>query len=242
MDTITIIKDIVATLSFTIIVDNIVDNSDGTFTINVKEEADCSKHTYHLTGTNQLITLDSKKYKIKSVVPDVSILIKEVTTGAGAPSITTFPVAAPFFRHGTLIEVDSEIGKVKNSNDKFPMIYVLERFTEDFTNAVDNDNLIDRTATVQMFALDISKLKDWLIEDRYNNVIRPMQNLVSELITAFNSSKLIGKFDSFGVTTVPFFGIFNADKGVTEQLFSDICSGAELNIALPIEVDLTCNC
>jgi len=241
MDTVDIIKDIVATLSFTILVDNVVDNLDGTYTVNVKKDADTTKHTYHLTATKQTVTLDGKKYKVIEIVPDVSILIREVTTGAGAPTITTFPVPAPFFHHGTLIEVNAEIGKVRHSKDKFPMVYLLETFSEDFTNAEDNDNVIDRTATVRLFCLDISKNKDFTIDNRLNFVIRPMQNLAKEIIDAFNKSKLIGKFDSFGITTVPFFGIIETNKGVTEQFFDDICSGADLTISLPIEVDLTCN-
>jgi len=241
MDTVDIIKDIVAALSFTILVDNIVDNSDGTYTVNVKKDADTIKRTYHLTATNQTVTLDSKDYKVIEIVPDVSILIKEKVAGA-APVITTFPVPAPFFHHGTLVEVNAEIGKVGHSKDKFPMVYLLEVFTEDFTNAKDNDSVIDRTATVRLFCLDISKNKDFTIDNRLNFVIRPMQNLAKEIIDAFNNSKLIGKFDSFGIATVPFFGIIDANKGVTEQFFDDICSGADLTISLPIEIDLTCNC
>lgn len=241
MTTIEIIESLSDGLSFTIPVDNIVDNSDGTYDINV----DCvegKKRTYHVSVSDCAITLDSKQYKVVSVDNDSMIVIKELSSGAGAPSITEFPVSAPHFFAGTTVEVNADIGKIRKETDKFPMLFMIKRFSESFNNIERIDSIIDRTASIKIFALQTAKSQDWDAAQLEKFIEQPMRNLLKELIDAFNLSEKIGTFESYTITSVPFFGIFNENAGETDTIFDEWCGGAELNINLPIERDLNCDC
>ena len=76
---------------------------------------------------------------------------------------------------------------------------------------------------------------DWLTENHYDYAVRPMKNLLNEMVQAFDLSNKVTEFLSFSVTNWVNFGIFEDNEGVTEQIFDDFMSGVELNIQLPIK-------
>ena len=223
-----ILSEIVASLSWDIPIINIVDNSDGTYDLEVCD-------THHQSNNNCRITLDGKKYRIVGVETNEKIVIKEVTSGSGPPNITTFPLAAPKFFHGTALDVGMEMVDIQNVKDKVPFVYMHERFTERYD--VDRTSSIDRIANLRLFLMDQATIqKGWKTDEHYDNVIDAMQNLHRDLEEAFRKSKFIGKLEAdYDGTSLVNFSIRITEEGADAQTLADQLSGFELRQQLPFE-------
>lgn len=232
MTTVDIVRAIVAGLSYEIPVNSIDDLGGGLYQINV-----CN--TYHQSAVKALIELDGKKYKITEVINNQSIKIQAQFTPASAPGITVFPLAAPKFFHGTAIDVNNEQVRVKDANQKLPMVYLYEEFRETYND--DPGNAIDRIADLTLYLMDQADYKNWITDDHYDNVVGAMKNLAIELINAFRNSVLIGKFDSTHTETIKVnFGVFTVN-GNEQQFLDSYMSGIEMRLSLPIEKQMACD-
>lgn len=232
MNTIDIIRNIVAAESYDIPILSITDNGDDTFTLEV-----CN--TRHQAAVLHEITLDGKPYKIVEVINNESIKILAIDLPAVEPVITVFPLAAPKFFHGTAIDVNTELVQVTDDNLKLPMVYLYEEFLESYND--DLENATDRTAALTLYLMEQANYGSWVVDEHYDNVINAMKNLASQLMTAFRNSKFISNLDgTHSETNKVNFGVFTVD-GNEEQFLDAKMSGVQLQIDLPIERCTTCD-
>ena len=224
VETVDVVKSLVSLLEFTYIIDNIIDNGDGTYTLE-------SCNTYHLHEF-LIITIDALEYTIQSTVYNESITI----TGNPLPTATSFDIPAPFYFHGTVIKTNLELINL-DQFDKMPMVYLLEVLEDDFLH---RDEIIDRNSDLRLFFLTSANFTEWKTGDHYKNAIEPMRSLAYNFIDAVDSSKIIDTFAIYSMINRANFGVYVTDKGNESRIFNDNMSGVELRIPLPIKKDLTC--
>jgi len=225
VETVDIVRSLVSELNKTINIDSIVDNLDGTYTV---ETCD----TYYLHECLK-ITIDAVTYTVKSVEKNVSFVIK----GDVLPTATSFELPAPFYFHGTVIQTNQELINF-DQFDKLPMAYLLEVLEDDFFN---RDEINDRESDIRLFFLTTANFADWKTGDHYKSAIEPMRSVAYNFINVLNNSKLINIFATYTLINRVNFGVYTTDKGNTKNIFNDNMSGVELRLTLPIRKVLNCN-
>ena len=100
-NTVDIIKRVVAAIDNTFKVSSIIDNSDGTYTL---ETCD----TLHLQENFPLV-IDGNDYLVNEVVADTSITI----AGSVLPTATSFEIYPPVYFHGTVIKAMEDMKEKK---------------------------------------------------------------------------------------------------------------------------------
>ena len=105
MLTVDFIESIVNQMTPTIEIESVVDNGDGTQTLTVCKTYWMRKH--------MVVTIDGSEYKISSFVKDESITIPD------SPAVTAseFTLQAPYYFHGTPMQVNNEWSIRKVDND-----------------------------------------------------------------------------------------------------------------------------
>ena len=226
--TVDIVRELVESLTFTFNIDSIVDNGDGTYTLN-----GCK--TYQLQAMpNCTIEIGGLPYTITNVEHNESITI----TGNPVPTVNSFTVPAPFYFHGTVIQTNLELSQIEFF-DRIPMVYLLEVLEDNYNN--NSEIPLDRESSLRLFFLTNADFTDWKTSDHYKNAVLPMRNLADGFIHALNGNKFIDNFDNYTLINRVNFGVYTTDKGYTQQIFNDNLSGVEMQVTLPILPEFRCD-
>ena len=231
IDTVDFIRQTAAAMTFTQEVTTLVDNADGTYDLEM-----CN--TWHQVPLCD-VTYDGKIYRVIDVEHNVKVVIQDINA-VGAPSQVDFVVAAPKFLHGTLLDVNNETFYQEQTEDIFPLIYLFEKYTEDYEHRV---TTLVKTSRLRMFqfAETPQEPTDWKIDDHYEKVILAMKSLTREMVRFFQKSKFIGIFDAHTEENWKDFGIIKGNSGEKELLFNAYCSGVELRIDIPFKRNNDCS-
>jgi len=229
-ETVDIVKSLVDSMSFTMTISSIIDNGDGTYTLN-------SCNTYYLQECFKVV-YEGVSWTITNVDKNVSITIKPVLGTPPIPTTLELNVYDPYYFHGTVIQTNLELEQISNSSLKTPMIYLLEVLEDTFFN---DDNRLEREADLRLFFLTQANFVDWKTQDTYNNAIAPMRSLCYSFIDTLNSSKIISNFAQYRVINHTKFGVYMTDKGYEKRIFDDNLAGVELRITLPVVRVNNCN-
>jgi hypothetical protein len=221
-----LLYSVIQLIDKSVTIKNVIDNHDGTYSID-------SCNTKWLT-LKSIFTYSGVDYTVMEIDPNVSMTIK----GSAAPLAGTFDISAPFFFHGTIIATGEELHNINSTFDKFPMIFLHEVTEETFDN--DEESSIDRTSDCSLYFMVDSNIQDWKTDLHYKYAIRPMRNLLFELIEVLNNNKGIGEFDNYRVADHARWGVYIIDKGHTKQIFKDNLSGTSLKINIPFLKNLIC--
>jgi hypothetical protein len=225
-ETVDIIEDLLGQIDLTINIDECIDNGDGTYTIKT-----CN--TRHLQECKD-IHIDGRKYRIVSLEKDASIKLK----GRRKPEVDSFQAYSPKYFHGKAIDTNAELSMVDDKDEITPLVYFTEIYTDRF---YPNDELVERETDIRMFFLTTANYEDWITNDHYDKVIKPMRDLAYNFIETLEKSKIIGKFASYyDLTNHAKFGIYLLRKGAEKRIFNDNYSGVEFRVRLPILKDMTC--
>ena len=136
-----IIETLINEMTFESAITAMVDNTDGTFTIDVCE-------TFHTQPVCSSIVIGVKSYKVTQVVNNTSITF----TASVAPVGTTFSIEGPKYLHGTRIAINNEIDKRSSANVKtFPLVFVWEIIREIFE--LSDMSIIERHSDLSIFFL-----------------------------------------------------------------------------------------
>ncbi len=233
IETVDIIRDLIANWVIPMKIKSVVDNGDGTYLINT-----CN--TYHLTSlsenetSNYNITIDGVGYDILEVITDVSILLK----GASIPTVGVKNVNNVFFKHGTVTQTNNELTLEQDAFKKTPMVYLKRTFKD----SVRRFSSIDRESSITLFFLTQANFDQWDTENFDKYAVKPMRRLVYEFIDMLTKNKNIGDFDSYEIEDAIKFATFATDSGYEKQLFNDTLSGCRLDINLPIRKTYRCTC
>jgi len=229
-----IIETLVNQLTFTGTINNMIDNVDGTFIIEVCE-------TFHVQPICSMIDIGGTDYKVTQVVNNTSI-----TFIAGvAPVGTTFSIEGPKYFHGTRIAINNELTQITQGSNKMPMVFVWEVIREIFN--LDDENRIERTSDLRIFFLGQRPPGVDKTDTLYADAVVPMWNLSHEFVKLLKNTKCtIGELDgNFTIINFAKFGVEGVN-GATDSFFNEELSGAELRIDLPILKDFTgrgaCDC
>lgn len=226
-ETVDIIEELLSEIDLTIKIDNVIDNNDGTYKLEVCD-------TGYLQECRD-ITIGNRTYNIQDVKHNEYLIIK----GKSAPEEMEFQPYPYHYFHGKAVETNAELDMIDDAELKTPLVYLVEILQDRF---YPNDELIERTVDIRMFFLTTANYDEWLTNEHYDKAIKPMRNLVYKFIETLDKSKIIGRFaEYYDLINHAKFGIFILRKGATNRIFDDNYSGVEFKMRLPILKDLTCS-
>lgn len=230
METVDIIYDVVNAINKKIIIDSIVDNLDGTYTISTENTKWCQE-TFK-------INIGGNDYKVLIVDKDKEIVV----SGATLPTGTSFDLYEPTYYHGTVINVNKEMKMGANAHNLYsrtPFIY-LKELLKDSYNSSYNDSPIEKESDLVILFLTQCKYQDWNTIDHYSKSIAPMRALVEGFLSSLRKNINVGKFQAYDIINHVNFGVYTTDKGNTKSIFNEHLSGCELNIKIPITRQKNC--
>lgn len=226
IETVDIIRDLVASLQLKVIVDSVTDNANETYTIKT-----CN--TRHIQS-GMSFSVSSVDYVVTSFVRDVSFTV----SGASTIVATSFLLPAPKFWHGSILETNKTLTGITDMNEKVPMVYLRRPYRDNFNR---DDSAIERDSDVTLYFLCEDNFQQYDIDDRDDECIYPMRSLLYSFVEMLKDNPQIGKIESFEVENKERFGVVNS-KGVEKALFDTPLSGCELSITIPIKKNYQCKC
>ncbi len=219
-DIINILKGVVSAMVITVKVNSVVDNGDGTFTIQ-------SCNTQYLRECS-IFSVAGNTYVVDSFVQDVQLVI------SGSPVLTTdFVIPPPLLIVGTPTAASQEMKQIEGDGlDQYPFIWVLETFIQPYNN--DGLSAIVSEPAMKLFFFDSSKDESWLNADHRTNVVLPMKSLIDQFNIQLDATKGIGDFNQFAILDRVEFGKYEQNKGYTSSILGGDLSGVEINITIPL--------
>lgn len=140
----------------------------------------------------------------------------------------------PFFFHGTPMQTNSHISKIRDSDLKYPMIYLYERLP--FSTFYRNSPILLEANPILFFLVD-SDWKNLTVDEIYSSSVDLMysymllfQNSLNSAISIFDRKNSKDEIELF--TT---FGVFTDKKGYTKRIFNDNTSGCSLKFSLKLK-------
>lgn len=226
VETVDIIRDLVANFREKIIIDSVTDNVNGTYTIETK----CTKHI--MTGLK--MTIDGFDYTVVSFIRDVSFTVE----GSQLITAQSFLLDAPKFWHGSILETNKTLTGIMNMEEKVPMVYLRRPYRDNFNN---EGAANDRDSDVTIYFLCEDNFNEYDIDRRDIECIYPMRSMLYSFVELLKNDFQIGEIETFEVENKEKFGVVNS-KGVEKALFDTPLSGCELSITIPVQRNYKCNC
>lgn len=222
-----ILDEVISAMEFPISIDSVVDNGDGTQTLS------CSDIYHAQKGFN--VTINGLSYKITDFdQSNETITVKPNFTGSATISSgISFYLYNPFFFHGTPIATGQDLGEYSDANNKTPMVWLWENYTEK-----NNDSLasISREVSVELYFLTQADFEKWNTADSYSLAIRPMRRLMERFIEEVRLRDDLFSADDLTYDSENYakFGVFIRTKGATSNLFQDKLSGCSCILTLKL--------
>ena len=226
IETVDIIRDLVATLQLSVNVGSVTANVNGTYTVTTT----CTRHLQ----TGMSLSVSGVDYVVVSFVRDVSFTV----SGASTISVSSFLLPAPKFWHGSILETNKTLTGISDMSEKVPMVYLRRPYRDNFNR---DDSANGRQTDVTLFFLSEDNFQQYDIDDRDNECIYPMRSLLYSFVEMLKNNSQIGIIESFEVENKERFVVVNS-KGVEKALFNTPLSGCELSITIPIKKNYQCKC
>ena len=226
MLTVDFIEDIVDSMTPTIEIDSIADNGNGTQTLTTCD-------TYWIRKYLD-ITINSVEYSVLSFVKDVSITISSDTLVTS----TSFVLTAPYYFHGSPMQVNNEFLIQKNEANKYPLVYLVESLTDSHYDELDSK---DKDMNLRIFFLDSFANKNDEVDAHYTNVIVPLNASLDYFVELLKSDSTTLPF-SYDVTNRVKVGVYSTNQGNTSQIFEDPLDGVEFVATVTTLKSTNCKC
>ena len=231
-----ILSEVIASMVATIQVTSVVLNGDGSQTLS------CCDIFYAQKKFN--VTINSLSYKITAVsFTDSTITVMPNFTGVStiAPK-TIFTLYQVYFFHGTPAATQEELVKIKNENNKTPMIWLWENYKE----SIFEFEMIERRISVELYALTQPPelLPRMQTDEIYNECIDAMQRLIEFFVETLRYRTDIFYTDELEYETENFarFGIIARSLGSAKQIFTSNLSGVSFSATLELTYKDNCKC
>ena len=223
--TVDFISDIVTSMTPTITIDSVVDNGDGTQTISVCKTYWIRKYlTVSIGGTN---------YVVSSFVKDASFTIPSATL----VTATSFTMTAPYYFHGSPMQVNNEHIAIKNSSNKYPLIYLVEATTDNYS--VKSEGL--KTMNLRMFFLDVIDSKNDEIDEHFTNTMKPLNSSLDYFVEKLEDNSYTLEF-AYDVTNRIKVGTYTTNQGNVAEIFNDTLDGVEFVSTVTLMRSTVCEC
>jgi hypothetical protein len=217
---------IVNSMDKSVICQSVIDNSNGTYTFL------CNDTKWLTVGYSLTIGLNT--YIVKSFECNESITV----SGSTIPLQLTFDLYAPFFKHGTITKVASELSMKQSFKDKLPLIF-LHEITEERIH-FDQLESVDVDTDVRLYFLTDCDYRNWTQLQGDTQGVQPMRNLCNEFIKALVRSQSVAEMTGIGtIKNYNIFGNYN-DNGVVKNIFNEYLSGVQLKVSIPFLNDFEC--
>jgi len=226
MLTVDFIEGIVDDMTPTITIYGVVDNGDGTQTLTTCD-------TYWIRKYLD-ITINSVEYSVLSFVKDVSITISSTTLVTS----TSFVLTAPYYFHGSPMQVNNEFLIKKNEANKYPLVYLVESLTDNHYEELDGK---DKDMNLRIFFLDSFANKNDEVDAHYTNVIVPLNASLDYFVELLKSNSTTLPF-SYDVTNRVKVGVYSTNQGNTSQIFEDPLDGVEFVATVTTLKSTNCKC
>jgi len=226
MLTVDFIEDIVDDMTPTITIESVVDNGDGTQTLTTCD-------TYWIRKYLD-ITINSVEYSVLSFVKDTSITISSATLVTS----TSFVLTAPYYFHGSPMQVNNEFLIKKNEANKYPLVYLVESLTDNHYDELDGK---DKDMNLRIFFLDSFANKNDEVDAHYTNVIVPLNASLDYFVELLKSNSTTLPF-SYDVTNRVKVGVYSTNQGNTSQIFEDPLDGVEFVATVTTLKSTNCKC
>jgi len=226
VETVDIVRDLVALLRPKIVIDSIVDNANGTYTI-------YTCNTKHV-NTGLTFSVDDVLYTVQSFVKDESIIV----TGESIITGPSFLLDVPKFWHGSILETNKNLTGIAHMDEKVPMVYLRRPYRDSFKA---KDSSIERESDVTIYFLTEDLFHKYDIDQRDIECIYPMRSLCYEFIELLRKNSQIAVIGNYDIENKEKFGVVNS-KGSEKVLFDTPLSGCELSITIPITKNYKCKC
>lgn len=217
-----IIADTVAALVFTVLIESVVDNMDGTFTLTVCD-------VFH-SQIGYTVTIGDNDYRIVDMEAPTMLKV----SGTEAITVDSFQLYPPFFAYGTPISNENDLSQENRADAKFPMVWMLIPFYDHFYT--DPEMIYDREIKCKIYFLGQSDSTLKVTAQQYTDTVTPMHSLMETFIAKVR--QLVGIYDStdleIDTLDYPKFGVFITEKGNLKRKFADDLAGVELSITLPV--------
>lgn len=230
-----IIGEIISSLTFPVIIKQVVNNGNGVHTLSVCD-------MYH-AQPGFYVTIGTKKYLITGITPAVydpcgnstnDVLV--IKGDAANITATTFNMYAPFYFYGTPMAEGTELSQVNQAKDKIPMYWLrLDDFSEKFfENGTENK---EREIKFRLYPLTTSDHEKWVTSQGINFAVNPMHRLaemfvekVKAMPERFDVNELVWDIPA----VYPKFGVISINRGVEKSLWHDKLGGVELSMSLTV--------
>lgn len=220
------LEPIIAQINKSITCQSVTNNGNGTYTF-------ACNYTKWLTAGFD-ITIGLVTYTITDFVCNESITV----SGATLPTVLTFDLYHPIFKHGTILKVSGELNKLKSKHLRTPLIFLHEIIEEN--RHLDELDAIDNDVDVRMYFLTEADNRNWTQEDAAEKGVQPMIALCNEFIKALSVSQYLAPLTGIGnVKNFPIFGN-TTDNGTIKNIFNEVLSGVQLKISIPFLKECDC--
>lgn len=160
-------------------------------------------------------------------------------TGTYTPVVgDTFEMATPTFVHGTQKKAKPEIDLLmKAQNLNYPLIYLQEIQTEEFTN--DPESAILSEPPIRLWLLLPSDVKDWITDYHYEMCIEAMRAFAKNIIEQFEYTNLVAERTPYNLVYHANVGT-QSDTGHLKELLNQNHSGVLMLTTLKINREQCC--
>ena len=211
METVDLIETIVSSMTPTITIDNIVDNGDGTQTIYT-----CNTQWIRPFLT---VTINSVDYVVSDIDYNVSFTIPTTPL----VTVASFTLQAPYYYHGTPIQVNNE-WVIKNlDSEKYPLVYLIEPMSEFF---YDEEVAEDKDSPLRLLFLDSLSSNTYEVTQHYDSSIKPLVSSCLYFVELLKNNTYTNPF-SYTKTNRVKVGVESTNKGSTSQIINDPLNAVE---------------
>lgn len=216
---------VVAQIDKSVTCQSVTDNLNGTYTLL------CKRTKWALVGFD--ITIGLETYRIESVSYNVSITV----SGSVLPTVLTFDLYAPKFKHGTIRKVAIELNELLSFRDKTPLIFLHEIVEE--SEHFDVLDAIDIDADTRLYFLANTNFEDFT-QLQGDDIVQAMRSLASEFTISLSVSQYVSDLKGIGTTrNHNLFGSYSAN-GVEKNIFNEALAGVEKRITIPFLKNCDC--
>ncbi len=186
-----------------------------------------SCHTKWARPSKFVVDVNDNLFKITEVVPNVYIKAEPVGHENVLDGAVFLP--NPFALLGTQIATNMEWQRQSNDiREKTPFIWLLDTIT--YTES-GPESSIEYDVPLRIFFLDETNPMNFTTKDHQENVVQPMNSLISEFLRVVNSKPIFKKIRNVQRKTFSRFGSENA-QGTFKNILNADFSGVELRINL----------
>ena len=211
METVDEIEQIVALMTPTVKIDEVIDNGDGTQTLLI-----CNTYWMRKFLT---VTIDGTEYEISAFDQNVSITIPI----APLVAVDSFVLQAPFYYHGTPIQANNEFLVEKRDNKKYPLIYLVESMDEFF---YDEEHSNEKDSPLRILFLDSFENNKSEVDGHYTERIKPLVASCNFFVELLQDDPVYTKF-TYNKNNRVKVGVETTNEGSTSQIFNDPLNAVE---------------